>query len=234
MSIFSRIRCWTKWNRLGMSLRSRGVLGTAHHFLNRAAERRFDALHNVETTTKVPPHALGVETWGHANEYTPVPARGLSRVLVQLPIEYPKWDFVDIGAGKGRALLVASQFAFRGIIGVELSADLVRVAERNITTFRDRNQRCFDLKVVCGDAQEYTPSSTRVVLYLFDPFNDVAAMERVLCNVQNWLESGNHMLYILYWHPRLAKPLEQCPALTLIRATAEYRVYSGGSKSLPN
>jgi hypothetical protein len=65
-----------------MSLRSRGVLGTAHRFFERAAELRFDALHNIETV-KVPPGALGVGSMDHANEYTPVPARGLSRVLDQ-------------------------------------------------------------------------------------------------------------------------------------------------------
>jgi SAM-dependent methyltransferase len=232
MSFFKRLRRWMKWNRLGMSLRSRGILGTAHHFLDRAAELRFDALHEVETTVKVPPDALGVESAGHANEYTPVPARGLSRVLEQLPIEYPKWDFVDLGAGKGRALFVASKFEFRKIIGVELSADLVRLAKRNIKTFRDPKQRCFDLTVVYDDAQRYILQGTRLVLYFFDPFSSASAMERVLDNVQNWLGNGNHMLYVVYWHPRLVEPFEQYPALTLIRATAEYRVYSGGSRIL--
>lgn len=215
-----------------MSLRSRGILGTAHHFLDRAAELRFDAVHDVETTVKVPPDALGVESAGHANEYTPVPARGLSLVLEQLPIEYTEWDFVDLGAGKGRALFVASKFAFRKIIGVELSADLVRLAKRNIKTFRDPKQRCFDLTVVYDDAQRYILQGTRVVLYFFDPFSSASAMERVLDNVQNWLRNGNHMLYVVYWHPRLVEPFEQYPALTLIRATAEYRVYSGGSRIL--
>ena len=110
MPVFQKIAAWIKWNRLGMSLRSRGVLGTANHFLERLADRRFDALHHVETTAKVPPDALGVESASHANEYTPVPAGGLSRVLADLPIVYREWDFVDIGAGKGRALFVAARF----------------------------------------------------------------------------------------------------------------------------
>jgi hypothetical protein len=104
--------------------------------------------HRVETTAKVQPHALGVERASHANEYTPVPARGLSRALAELPIDYPEWDFVDLGAGKGRALFVASRFAFRKIIGVELSADLCAIARRNITTYRDPQQKCLDLRLV--------------------------------------------------------------------------------------
>jgi SAM-dependent methyltransferase len=213
-----------------MSLRSRGVLGTASHFLERLADRRFDALHHVETTAKVPPYALGVESASHANEYTPVPTSGLSRVLADLPIDYREWDFVDIGAGKGRALFVAARFEFQRIIGVELSADLVHLARRNIISYRDPRQGCFDLTVTHEDAQRYQllgSTIASVVLYLFDPFNDVATMEQMLENVQKWLESGDHKLYVIYWHPRLAEPFKQSPALKLVRATSEYHLYEG-------
>jgi hypothetical protein len=42
------------------------------------------------------------------------------------------YSFVDIGAGKGRALLLASQIPFRTVIGVELSADLARIDRKSV------------------------------------------------------------------------------------------------------
>src|SRR5271154_1163699 len=39
--------------------------------------------------------------------------------------------FIDVGCGKGRALVVASEFPFRSIIGVELSPELAELAEEN-------------------------------------------------------------------------------------------------------
>src|ERR1700723_1282955 len=40
--------------------------------------------------------------------------------------------FIDVGAGMGRAVLVASQLPFKAVIGVELHPGLARVARRNI------------------------------------------------------------------------------------------------------
>src|ERR1700752_1632972 len=42
------------------------------------------------------------------------------------------FSFVDVGAGKGRALLLASELPFRKVIGVELSKPLAQIAAQNI------------------------------------------------------------------------------------------------------
>lgn len=231
VSGLDKVGRWIKWNRLGMSLRSRGVLGTGYHLLERASERRFDALHGVETAARVPFHALGVDHASHANEYTPVPAKGLWRALRQLPINYPEWDFVDLGAGKGRALLVASQFPFKKIIGVELSGDLCAIARQNVSRYRDPTQACFDLTLTVADAQTYQMSGAKAVLCMFDPFDDTAAMEQVLRNVETWLNSGDRELYLVYWHPRLAEVFKQFPALKLVQATSQYSLYKGSPAS---
>src|ERR1700719_3166712 len=46
------------------------------------------------------------------------------------------YTFVDIGAGKGRALLLAAELPFRKVIGVELSEELARIAQKNITLWK--------------------------------------------------------------------------------------------------
>ena len=48
------------------------------------------------------------------------------------------FTFVDLGCGKGRPLLVASEYPFREIIGVELSASLAKIAQRNGDLIKQR------------------------------------------------------------------------------------------------
>ena len=49
-----------------------------------------------------------------------------------LHLDFQDFNFVDIGSGKGRALLLASDYPFREIIGIELSPELDRVAQGEV------------------------------------------------------------------------------------------------------
>ena len=58
----------------------------------------------------------------------------------RLHLDYRRFTFVDVGSGKGRALLLASDYPFREIIGVELSPELERVARTNIARYTGTRQ----------------------------------------------------------------------------------------------
>ncbi len=49
--------------------------------------------------------------------------------------------FVDFGSGMGRILLLAVQYPFRRVVGVELSEELNEIAKANVAANR-RRQRC--------------------------------------------------------------------------------------------
>ena len=51
------------------------------------------------------------------------PAR-FRKVLASLQIAFHDYTFIDFGSGKGRALLLASEFPFKRIIGLEFSPEL--------------------------------------------------------------------------------------------------------------
>jgi len=57
-----------------------------------------------------------------------------------LPHDVSSHSFVDYGSGKGRVLLVASDYAFKKIVGVEFSKVLNDVAVANIATYRSSKQ----------------------------------------------------------------------------------------------
>jgi cyclopropane fatty-acyl-phospholipid synthase-like methyltransferase len=68
----------------------------------------------------------------------PQPLRSIMRKL-DLPKDS---SFVDLGSGKGRVLLIAAQFGFQRVIGVEFSRELCEIArERKSLHPKDANCR---------------------------------------------------------------------------------------------
>jgi hypothetical protein len=99
----------------------------------------FDQIHGVDTSGLISSKHLksGHENDAHLTAYYGV-APSILRTLIDLwqsttpshPIE--KYTFLDIGAGKGRAMLVASELPFREVIGIELNPSLADIAKRNL------------------------------------------------------------------------------------------------------
>jgi SAM-dependent methyltransferase len=108
--------------------------------------------------------------------------------------------FLDVGAGKGRALLLAARHGFGKVIGVELSPELCAVAQRNITGYRRRHPgSCIELH--CADAAGFDVPVEVNVAFLFNPFGpDV--MLAVLDRVAESIGRCSRDFYIVYLNPR--------------------------------
>lgn len=87
--------------------------------------------------------------------------------------------FIDVGAGMGRAVLLASQMPFRRVIGVELHPTLVRIARRNIAAWCKAGQAVAPLRMVQADATEFDWPDGPACVFLFNPFGAVV-MRRLL------------------------------------------------------
>ena len=91
----------------------------------------FDQMHGVDTSGLVPAKHL---ITGHANDEHVTAYYGVAPSILRTLIErwretippHPisSYTFIDIGAGKGRGLLVASELRFRKVIGIELNPAL--------------------------------------------------------------------------------------------------------------
>jgi SAM-dependent methyltransferase len=118
------------------SLQKRGLLRTIKVACSVAADFSFDWRHRTETMRWAPAHAF--ETFSHnkvyATNYQATTVRPLVRLLrkLQLPTQ---GTFVDLGCGKGRVLMIASEFGFRRVVGVEFCAELCRQARANASCF---------------------------------------------------------------------------------------------------
>ncbi len=221
------------------SLRYRGVVGTVtsgmrialHPLQKRESfrhyeERKFDRKHGVDTAGTLQPRELDLKAedavWAH--RYEGGRPRETREVLSHLGIAYHRFTFVDIGCGKGRAFLVASDFPFKKIIGVELSADLTRIAGENIKRYRARKQQCKDLQVVCANATEYVLPPGPVVLYLHNPF-EAPVMKAFLANVGRSLAAEPRELFMVYLNPTCDAMLAEAPFLVNTRRRSSYSIY---------
>ena len=138
--------------------------------------------------------------------------------------DFHNFTFIDLGSGKGRTLLMASDYPFRRIIGIELLPALHRIAERNISQYHSDKQKCFLLEAICADATEFTFPAEPTVLYLFNPFPE-GGLQRVIANLGRSLQSNPRELYVLYHNPLLAHVLDISTALKQIKQSHQYALY---------
>jgi len=110
------------------------------------------------------------------------------------------FTFIDLGCGKGRPLLVASEFPFRDIIGVELSPTLVEIARANSAIIEKRYPGRTHIHVEVGDAGAYRLPPGNIVIFLYNPFGEgimlklVAALEAALANERR-------SIFVIYQNP---------------------------------
>jgi SAM-dependent methyltransferase len=192
----------------------------------RAAGRRFDRERGVTTQallflSELDPRAGG-EALSHATHYEPVPVGAFRALLAEVPeADVRASTFVDVGAGMGRALLLAREYPFKQIVGIELSPALAEIARRNVATAGDGPARCRDVRLIRADARRRRFPRGPLVAFLFNPF-DGDALDAVLDRIA---ERGNaRSEWILYHTPVHAQRLE-ARGYRLVAQLSESRVY---------
>jgi SAM-dependent methyltransferase len=118
------------------------------------------------------------------------------------------YTFVDIGAGKGRGLLLAAELPFRKVIGVELSEELADIARKNITLWKRLARPRTKIRVVHEDAAEFRWPRTPLLVYLNNPF-ECALVERLASRLAAAAASGPRLIDILYLNPACTDALVQ-------------------------
>ena len=155
--------------------------------------------------------------------YQPTEPALFHQMLQNLAIDYTAFTFIDLGSGKGRALLMAAEYRFRRILGVELLPGLHRVAVENLQKFRSPTQKCFAVESRCEDARRFQFPAEPTVLYLFNPLPERGLME-VMRNLQASLREHPRALRVLYHNP-LLRHVVDASGLQLLKATGQYLIY---------
>ena len=184
----------------------------------------FDEAHGVETSGLVPASGLitGHPHDTHVTAYYGV-APSILRALITLWRETPppeplhRYGFVDIGAGKGRALLVASQLPFREVTGVELNPAMATIARGNIALWQASHAAdptaaaLSPIHLIEGDALSVPLPPTPLLLFLFHPF-EAPLVEALLCRIEDEYAAAPGLVDLLYVNAECADVLDGHPA----------------------
>jgi SAM-dependent methyltransferase len=138
--------------------------------------------------------------------------------------DFREFVFLDLGSGKGRTLLMASDYPFRRIVGVELLPALNDAARNNICKYQSESQKSFAMESICGDAAEFAFPLEPTVLFLFNPFPE-SGLRRVIANLERSLREHPRRVYVLYHNPLLEHVLGGSTALEKIGGTHQYAMY---------
>jgi SAM-dependent methyltransferase len=131
--------------------------------------------------------------------YTPTDYQSFHRIMRRIDIR-ERDVFLDYGSGLGRVLLMAAQYPFRRVLGVELSARLNEGARQNVTRCRGK-LRCTDIEVIQADATVFVPPPDVSVIYLYSPFGPTV-LPRVLDNIHQSLEAWPRELLLICKNPK--------------------------------
>src|ERR1017187_8875264 len=156
----------------------------------------FDQAHGVDTSGLVPARHL---VTGHANDEHVTAYYGVAPSILRAlighwretipPHPISSYTFIDVGAGKGRGLLVASEFRFRKVVGIELNPSLAAIARQNVAHWIRTHAEdptsgpIAPIQIVEGDALHFQLPSTPVLLFLFHPF-EAPALRQLLRRIE--------------------------------------------------
>jgi SAM-dependent methyltransferase len=127
------------------------------------------------------------------------------------PIE--RTIFLDIGAGKGRAMLLASEYPFLRIEGIELNPMLAEIARRNITVWQSAPQSLMlsPLELREADATRGPLPDEPILAHLFHPFED-RLLRRFLRHVEKDLTAHPRPFDLFYVNAEHDSLLDHHPA----------------------
>jgi hypothetical protein len=190
----------------------------------------FDQIHGVETSDLIPAGRL---TTGHPNDTHVTAYYGVApsilRTLIDLwratnpphPIDH--YTFIDFGAGKGRAMLVASESPFRQIIGIELNPTLADIAQLNLDRWVASHAAdttapsLAPIRLYEQDALTFDLPRTPILAFLFHPF-EAPVLKLLLRRIEARFakKSGTPApaFDLLYVNAECRKILDQHPAFT--------------------
>lgn len=136
------------------------------------------------------------------------------------------YTLVDIGCGKGRVLMMATEYAFREIVGVELDPGLARVARKNLSRLGRRRWLGLpgpiirtrgnpSVRIIEGDALTVPLPDGPVALFYFNSFEQ-EMMEMWLARLGEIARERTHPLDLIYIHPEFDALVRQVPGMRVI------------------
>jgi len=164
----------------------------------------FDLAHGVRTSGLIAGRHLksGHRHDRHATAYYGVAPSVFQKLIRRWQRSRPAapisdFTFIDVGAGMGRAVLLASEAPFQKVIGVELHPTLARIARRNLRLWRAAGRVRTPIRISCADAVDLALPPGPTLLFLFNPFG-APVLRRLLKRIAQEFAHRPGQLDLLY------------------------------------
>lgn len=180
----------------------------------------FDLKHGVQTSGLIPGRLLKT---GHAHDrhstaYFGVAPSVFHALLKRWQRTSPcspldRFTFVDIGAGMGRAMLLASEFPFKKVEGIEINPALAAVARSNIDAWQSAGRAVAPMQITCRDVLQCPFPKGPCLAFLFNPFGE-AVVRRLLKHLARTFANRHGQLDLLYVNNEQDRVIERHPGFT--------------------
>ena len=138
------------------------------------------------------------------NGYNKTSESHLRKIFSYLPFE-KGLSLIDIGCGKGAVLKEGIKYPFVKVGGIEISEELVTIAQRNFKRLHITDK----IECVLADATEYQGYNNYNVFYLANPFGE-EMFEKVLKKIELGIEKKEgEEYYLIYYKPLHAEVVEK-------------------------
>jgi SAM-dependent methyltransferase len=146
-----------------------------------------------------------------------------------LSIDFKRFIFVDFGSGKGRAVLLATEFPFRKIVGIEFSHELHQVAQANIRQFNRHDIKCDDIQLLCMDVVDYVLPEECILCYFCNPF-DAGFMKEIASRIARSFFDSPRDVFIVYQNPTEAHVIDEVDCFRCVYADRSIRAWKAAAR----
>jgi hypothetical protein len=201
------------FSRASHAVRDQGVFVLVHKLWIELVDRWFDFRLGVDTCRWADLDQLSItgENKGHGFRYEPgrvvINRKLFQHIRANLSDELV---VVDLGAGKGRVLLIAAEFDAVEATGVEFAHELCEVARKNCRQYALKTGCRTRFEVVESDVVDYAFRPAENVFVFFNPFDDVV-MRAIIGKIVTSLEQNPRKVLICYYNPLFGDLIESHP-----------------------
>lgn len=100
-------------------------------------------------------------------------------------IDFSNFNFVDLGCGAGKSLIIASKYNFKDLLGIEIEKNLSKIATNNLDGYKNVTIKNMDIL-------NYNLYKNNTIFYLYNPFSELF-LKKFLKKINNL-----NNIYIIY------------------------------------
>jgi hypothetical protein len=164
----------------------------------------FDATYDTITDIIVEQFEMGElispDRYINSARYHPSPVSSVRTALdslIKYGVTYNDFFFIDIGSGMGRNLLIASEYPFKRVAGVEISNYLHEIAEKNIERYEAKTHKKIKCDLHCVDALNFNFPESNMVLYFWEPFVENIS-NQFIKNLEEFIADRNIVVKLIF------------------------------------